>query len=317
MNNNNDIPVVLFAFNRHEQLKKTLDCLKNNSIPKLYVFIDGPRNSADEDDIKKVIKLVNKINWTSVQKIIRKKNLGLSRSIQTGLNRVFSQNESAIIIEDDICVAPSFYAYMIKALETYRNNKNIAGITGLRYPFSRMHLDRIKQDVFMAPRFSSWGWATWRDCWEKIEFDREDLQNMVLNTCPDLKSAGDDIEVSYNEYLAGRLKGCWDVKYAVNMVVSKTYFIWPKFNLVDNIDIGGGTHYSDDKPNWRLDWELPGKTKFIMHSDIEPNNLIIRDFLKFFKIKRRIINFAHVKYQLKNILQNMLSFLGYEIRRKK
>ena len=50
-------PVVVFAFNRSDLLKNTLDSLKTNPLANetnLYIFIDGPRNDADTDKINQV-----------------------------------------------------------------------------------------------------------------------------------------------------------------------------------------------------------------------------------------------------------------------
>ena len=73
------------------------------------------------------------------------KNLGLSESIQFGLNEVFKEYESCVVIEDDVCIAPGFYDFISTCLSTYKDRAEIAGITGLRYPFNRRNLDKIKE----------------------------------------------------------------------------------------------------------------------------------------------------------------------------
>lgn len=133
--NKTDIPVILFAYNRAKQLKGTLAQLKKNKIPILYIFIDGPRNEQDASKVNDVIKLARSISWTKTKVIRRKSNLGLSASIQKGLDAVFFEHESAIIIEDDIIVADGFYDFMCRALKAYEDKRDIAGVTGLRYPF--------------------------------------------------------------------------------------------------------------------------------------------------------------------------------------
>ena len=54
----NSIHVVVFAFNRATQLKKTLSQLKKNQVPLLYVFVDGPRNDRTNEDKQNIARVV-------------------------------------------------------------------------------------------------------------------------------------------------------------------------------------------------------------------------------------------------------------------
>jgi len=117
-------PVALFVFNRSEQLEQTLEGLKSNNIPVLYVFADGARNKDDQKNVNQVRRLVDAITWTKVVKTYHKKNKGLTESIRDGLNSVFKEHEQIIVVEDDIYVAPDFYDYMRTTLDSYANNPN-------------------------------------------------------------------------------------------------------------------------------------------------------------------------------------------------
>ena len=294
------VPVVLFAFNRPKQLKQTLDCLKNNNIDLLYIFIDGPRGDPDKRGIGEVGAIVKEIKWTKVVIKKRKINLGLSRSIQEGIDEVFKRHTSAIIVEDDVCVSPDFYNYMKTCLNTYKNNKNVAGVTGLRYPFDRKYLDNTSSDVFLAPRFSSWGWATWRDRWEKIVFNPKKLLLDLETKDVSFIKGGEDLELSYRAIKQGTLTGCWDIYFYINMILNDQYFVWPKYNMVKNIDLGGGSHFSNEKPSWALECEK--NTEYIKISkDIDFDVNIYKDFLKFFEIFEKYVKY--VKKYFKKIME--------------
>ncbi|MBI2798436.1 methyltransferase domain-containing protein [Candidatus Saccharibacteria bacterium] len=309
--NHSEVPVVLFVFSREKQLAEALECLKANNIPMLYVFADGPRNTADQPGVEKVRKLINDINWTTVKKVYAKNNMGLSESIQRGLNTVFKKYDKAIILEDDVCVAPGFFEYMKQALNRYAQDKRIAGVTGLRYPFDRRNMDSLNKDVFLAPRFSSWGWATWKDRWENLDFNRESLLQKTENKNPEvLLRGGSDLLVSYRAVQDGSLSGCWDFYYYLNMVINNQYFVWPKYNMVVNTDIAGGSHPSQEKPSWTLTWEKSDKKSFIMPKSLTINDNIIDDFLVFFDefpTNQRV----NMKSQLKKVFNK----LGYKIER--
>ncbi len=280
---NNDTPVVLFVFNRHENLADTLACLKANSITKLYVFSDGPRNQDDVAGIAKVREIIAQIDWVEAEIIEHQANQGLSQSIQNGLSYVFKKHETAIVVEDDIKIAPDFYNYAVQALEGYRQDKNVMGITGLRYPFKRDGLDAARYDAFFTPRFSSWGWATWRDRWQRVSFDLEAVKSAIKSKSDfDPSIAGADIPGTIQALLDDNLTGCWDVFVLIHMLLNNKLFVWPRYNMVTNTGLLEGSHANGIAPSWKLKWETNPSTgwKLPGHAKVDEN--ILRDFRQFF-----------------------------------
>jgi SAM-dependent methyltransferase len=279
-----EIPVVLFVFNRYNQLSETLKCLEANNIPLLYVFGDGPRNESDVPGIKKVRRQIDAIKWTKVVKVYQDKNKGLSQSIQDGLDKIFDKYDKAIVVEDDVCVSPEFYNYMSRCLDAYEDDVRIAGVTGLRYPFSKDSLSSDPYDVFLAPRFSSWGWGTWRRQWQQTSFNGRKLLKALDKAGKDMTEAGADLPGAVAEIRAGSLSGCWDVYFCMNMVISQKYFIWPKQNYIRSNGLTEGSHASEaSAPPWRLIWESQPKDKLKSPSRLKKNDTIIKDFLAFFE----------------------------------
>ena len=284
MAKNKSIPVALFVFNRYMQLAETLECLKANAIPLLYVFADGPRNAADDEAIGKVRSMIDGIGWTEVRRVYHKKNKGLSNSIRDGMNEVFKHHDKAIVLEDDVCVAPRFYSYMLACLNTYDDDPNIAGVTGLRYPFAKDSLNSDAYDVFLTPRFSSWGWGTWRNKWQSISFDINELTPGIKRLHSNLSAGGADLPYAVEELMAGRLTGCWDVYFYINMVLSGTQFVWPKYNYIRNNGLTEGSHASGaTPPPWKLEWEVPANKQLKLPRRIKKNDKITKDFLAFFE----------------------------------
>ena len=255
----NLIPVVLFCYNRPDQLGRTLQTLKKNKIPLLYVFCDGPREAKDKPGVMAVHKLVDTITWTKVVSHFHGQNIGLSESFQFGLKRVFRQHRAAIIIEDDINLAPGAYDYMKRALEAYGPRQDIAGVTALRYDFSRRHLDQLQSDVYLTRRFSSWGWGTWRENWQAINFQEINSTLGELDEKQvDFAAGGIDLVHMVHELRAGRLNEAWDVMFYLTMLLRDQYFVWPKYNLVVNDGLQEGTH-ADSSESWHLSWEGSGQ----------------------------------------------------------
>jgi hypothetical protein len=277
------VPVALFVHRRYELLPRTLECLRTSGIGKLYVFSDGPRHAADEAGVAKVRDLIASIDWTDPVLVARRENLGLSNSIRAGLDELFASHEAAVIVEDDICVAPEFYDYACRALRRYRHEPRVAGITGCRMPFRTTAFDTYPFDVFLSQRFSSWGWATWRDRWQGFSFDLHALRSeMAAATDFRPARAGYDVPgLIHDAVVAERLDGAWDVVCNTNMLLRGQYFVNPCWNMVENTGFEDGTHFTGPPP-WRLEWERDrrpvGEIRF---APVQESEAILRDYLRF------------------------------------
>lgn len=309
-NNSTKPPVALFVFNRYEDLPETLSCLKVNNIDKLYVFADGPRNESDKEGTTKVRKLIDDIDWVKTEKVYQKKNKGLSESIQDGLDHVFKYHNCVVVVEDDVCVAPNFYEYMCQTLEFYKETKEVAGVTGLRYPFVRGNLDSYEYDVFFASRFSSWGWATWKDRWDNIEFDTKAVIKNLKGSDISFLIAGEDIPHTIRAVENGELSGCWDVYFLISMLQVNQVFVWPKYNMVRNTGIGTGSHVSDEDVDWNLEWEISPVKPYNLPKKVDKNDIIVKDFLSFFKSHNK------KEKQLKKYVKSAVNKLGFDVVRK-
>ena len=280
-----EVPVALFVFNRHKDLQRTLDCLRSAGIKLLYVFADGSRGEQDDEGVAKVREIVRGIKWTTSILIEQTANIGLSESIQQGVDLVLKEHESVIVIEDDICVAPGFYEYMKQTLSQYEHDDRIVGVTGLRYPFNKRHLSNDRYDVFLSPRFCSWGWATWRKKWQKLSFDEQTLIKKIEAQGLDTSIGGMDLPNAIEQIKHGTLSGCWDVVFYMNMVLNKSYFVWPKRNYVINTGLTEGEHATGSPPPaWELKWEVKRKNRTLtLPNQPTINDKILGDFLEFFR----------------------------------
>src|SRR5471032_3112890 len=99
------IPVALFAYSRPEHLVRTLACLRANKVPLIYAFSDGPKTPELRAKVDEVRQILRAIDWCDVSIIERDENLGLGRSIRTGVADVLTRHESVLVFEDDlVCV---------------------------------------------------------------------------------------------------------------------------------------------------------------------------------------------------------------------
>ncbi len=163
-------PICLFTYNRLSETKETVEALKDNLLASesdLLVFSDGWKNELAKNDVLSVRKFISSINgFKSVKVIESGVNKGLARSIIEGVTQLINEYGSVIVMEDDLITSPNFLSYMNQSLNFYRNNSKVWSVSGFSFPIN--YPENYGFDNSFGVRASSWGWATWKDRWERL-----------------------------------------------------------------------------------------------------------------------------------------------------
>ena len=250
-------PISLFVYNRPWHTKQVVEALQRcelSTASDLYIFADGPKEGASNETKDKIIevrKYLHSINgFRSIHFDEAETNRGCANSIIYGVSKVIKQFGKAIVVEDDIVTHPFFLRFMNEALDFYENDKRIFCISATMENFTIPQ--DYKYDVFLTHRTGSWGWATWNDRWESVDWN---MDNYPIITCPTKKrikqlcQGGDDLWLMLNMQLNGEIDA-WDIRYLYNMVVQKKLCLRPTESLVTNIGMdGSGTHCGGDGAN--------------------------------------------------------------------
>jgi len=288
-------PIVLFVYNRLEHTRRTVEALLKNALAdksSLYIFSDGARNESELKTVSTVRDYIKTISgFANIEITTREENLGLADSVISGVNEIFKQNDQVIVMEDDIISSPSFLTFMNKALAFYQDNKSIYSISGYPYPIKIPNT--YKKDVFISYRASSWGWGTWKDRWEKVDWEVKDLNKFVAdNKAQELfDRAGEDLIPMLKAQMKGQVDS-WAIRWGYAHFKNNSYCLYPVTPLCKNIGTDkSGTHSSSSN---KLDVELQESDKeFVLSRDLELNEDIVKEIQKLFKLTliRKIINF--------------------------
>jgi hypothetical protein len=283
-------PIVFFAYKRADHARTTLEALRRNpeaAHSDLHVFIDGPRSPSDERVVGEVRGLIRGVSgFRSVHVVERQENLGLSRSIITGVGEVVRETGRVIVIEDDIVTAPEFLHYMNAALDKYERRPMIQSISGFNIPQAKFRVaDDYEFDVYCNPRPSVWGWATWRDRWERVDWSDAGVERCLSS--PSERRAFDEGGRGLAGMLAGehagRIQG-WDVRWAFDHFVNHTLAITPVRSYVRNIGMDGtGTNCAAGS---RFDDDISGAIKsprLMPQPYVDPK--LMNEFRRFFERK--------------------------------
>ncbi len=231
-------PIILFAYNRPDHSKKTIDALNLNKLASessLFIFSDGNKNGTDKNAVDEVRNYISEISgFKEIKIILRDRNLGLADSVISGVTEVIEKYGKAIVLEDDIVTSKYFLKFMNEALDFYKDEQKIYSISGYNFPVKIPQ--SYKNKVYVSPRPSSWGWATWKDRWEKAIWNPEtvlDIKNLnQLNNIVD--KVGKDIAPMILKSIEGRTNS-WAVKWVFTNIKYSGLTIFPIESYVKNI----------------------------------------------------------------------------------
>lgn len=250
-------PVALFAFNRPDLLAKTLSDLKANPLSpftKLFVFSDGPRcDKTDETHcVRQVRALVRNINgFQSVVLVERATNLGCRDNVIQGIGQVLQNHDRVIAIEDDLRLSSHFLDYMNAALERYALSDKVWCVNGccLNKSYLASPLQR-NMDAYFLHRNNSYGWGTWRDPWQRINFDA--VSQYRNAHAPDNKKrlidlAGADLPGMLRDAAIGRISS-WAVAMTATITMNHGLCLTPVRSYVSSQPTSNGTHVHGQDP---------------------------------------------------------------------
>lgn len=255
-----NIPVILITFNRPKHTRHTISALKVNRPALMYIFQDGPRagNEFDMNNCQKVLEEIrNSVDWPCDLHIhCSPQNMGCRNHIIFAITEVLKDYESAIVIEDDIITSPAFIPYMNKALEYYKDKKAVFSISGYSHSPERFTIPSdYPYDVYASPRLFNWGWGTWRDRWEKVDWSfsyYDEFMNHPYEQKAFMRGGEDLLPMLIDEY-EGR-SSAWDIQFAFAHFANHAVSIVPCVSYTHNIGLdGSGTHCNNEKKKKDID----------------------------------------------------------------
>ena len=106
-------PIILFAYNRPQYFNETLKSLVNQTvdIDEIYLFNDGPRFSQEEKLVSNSIDLF-KHYFPDGTVFDSSYNLGVAFNQKRARDFIFKDNDSAIIIEDDVILTTHYISML-------------------------------------------------------------------------------------------------------------------------------------------------------------------------------------------------------------
>ena len=215
---------------------------KNHEQQEYYIYIDGPRNQSDIALIEEVYDLVkSNLGHLNIKVKRREKNIGLANSVISGVSEVLNTVPNVIVLEDDLVLHYNFFDYILKALDFYEEHKNIISISGYQPMTFEME---IGSSTYLAPRVHSWGWATWKDRWNNIDWNLDSIMEFCLDEkwVRRFESGGPDLLPMLLDQLNKHINS-WAIRFNYHATMHNLYTVYPSKTFVLNKGFDGtGIH---------------------------------------------------------------------------
>ena len=240
-------PIVIFAYNRPDHLRKTLTWLGQNELADqstLYIFCDGAKQNASEEQLAKV-KAARQVahevavvpTFKAVHIIEREENFGLGTSVITGVTEIVNKYGKVIVLEDDLETSPYFLSYMNQCLDHYEARKSVFSISGLSRPHpERFYPKDYPYDVYVSLTHHPTGWGTWADRWSQVDWEVKMLD--VVKTQPAMIEAFRRIEYGDFDALMHQRatgKNVWSIRFAFAHFVNHAVSICPIVSYINHV----------------------------------------------------------------------------------
>jgi len=247
-------PIVLFTYNRPDETLNTINSLSMNPLAKhseIIVFSDGPKRSSELNNVLAVREVIHKIvGFKKVTIIESEFNKGLAESVIAGVSNVLKKYGKVIVVEDDLVCSEDFLGFMNQGLNCYQSNTKIWSICG--YSNLKNIPRSYEEDYYLSVRSSSWGWATWIDRWNTIDWDVADYSKLKSDKKMrlDFELGGNDLFKMLELQMLGKIDS-WAIRWVYSQFKQKAMTVYPVKSKIMNRGMKvGGTHANGSDSRW-------------------------------------------------------------------
>jgi hypothetical protein len=254
-------PIALFVYRRPAHTTKLLASLAANrrgAESQLYIFSDAPSCEAHAAGVADVRALVRELKgFAGMQLVERETNIGCAANIIDGIDQVLRVHDRVIVLEDDLELSPHFLDFMNRALDAYRDRNDIISISAASPPPQSLDIaEDDPRDVYLAPRSVPWGWATWGDRWQTIDWHMASYAYKRWRPAWRRRMArgGNDLLVMLADQMAGRIDS-WNVRFNHAQAMAGSYSLYPRHSYVSNTGLDGSGRHCRAADRYKIELE--------------------------------------------------------------
>ena len=229
----NEYAICIVAFNRVDSLSRLLRNIETINFGKSVSLIISIDNGGDSE----VLSLANRFNWTGGPKevLARDSHLGLKEHV-LACGKLTRKYKNLLILEDDLYLSPYFHDFMFRAVDFYKDNDQIAGISLFSNSYNETAKMKFRSiddgsDVFFMQIPSSWGQMWTSSQWN--EFEEWYEKNQILSEVQ-VHLLPQDVQLWPDS--------SWKKFFYAYMIEKNKYFCYPKSSYACNFVDEGVNH---------------------------------------------------------------------------
>lgn len=246
-----DVSVLMLFHARPDHFSKVWEEVRKARPARLFLYQDGPREGKnDMPGIMECRSLVSdeNIDWQcEVHRNYQERNYGCDPSGFMSQRWAFSLTDKCIVLEDDVVPSQSFFPFCKEMLDRYEHDERITMIAGFNTEEDTMRKPEGSASYFFTRAFSIWGWASWARVVNNWDGDYGFVKDKAL--LEDLRAKAikhhqrrDMVPMCLSHASQG--KQFFETIFWAYMTMHEGLAIMPAQNLINNIGLDGGTHYS-------------------------------------------------------------------------
>ena len=302
----NPAPILLFTYKRLDVLKQTVEALKRNHLASdsdLFIFSDAAKHKHDEPTVLAVRNYLKHITgFKSITIKEAKSNLGLANSIIRGVSEIISKYRVAIVLEDDLVTTSNFLLFMNSCLFKYQYAENVFSISG--YSFNLGQDTGSEDEAYFLSRGWSWGWATWSNRWEKVDWE----VNSYVKFVNDYKArkafakGGSDLNKMLDQQMNGKLDS-WAIRWFYHQFCIGGLTVYPVLSKVYNAGFDkDATHTNGSNSRYVPIMDSASNMVFTLPSSVELSIHYSRKFQKKMGVIARVV--SKIDTHIKRLFEN-------------
>ncbi|HET6559122.1 MAG TPA: hypothetical protein VFG54_17505 [Prolixibacteraceae bacterium] len=191
-------------------------------------------------------------------------------------------------MEDDLVTSKNFLDFMNQAIDFYATNEKIFSISG--YSMNLPSLKMLDEDFYFGYRASSWGWGTWKNRWETIDWEVRDYSNFIWNPFKQIKfmRAGSDMPYMLWKQMNGKIDS-WAIRWCYDQFKKELFTVYPAKSKLVNIGIGADATHTKKANRFDTNLDQSNKTTFTFNPNVYSEANLEKEFRFYFSIKNRLI----------------------------
>jgi hypothetical protein len=191
-------------------------------------------------------------------------------------------------------------------LKRYETEENIFSVSGFGFNNQLLKIPANYQfDVFFTSRPSSWGWATWQDRWNKVDWQVTDFDKFKNNSTEikNFNQGGNDLFSMLEMQMSGLINS-WAIRFTFHLFKNQGYCLYPIKSLVDNIGQDGSGEHSSKNKKYANDLNYKFTEIMKLPNKVVLDKEILNNFKEIYRTSFWNVFKGKIKRKLKKYLLN-------------